>query len=931
MTAPLLRTKTYPPPVRPQVVSRPRLVERLNARPVCKLALVSAPAGFGKTTLVSEWLQQIGRPTAWLSLDRDDNDPIRFWQYVIAALQTVDDSIGRTAQAALQSPQPPAFETLITALINDLATVPQSLILVLDDYHVIESEAIHNSLNFLLDHLPAQLCLVITTRADPPLALPRRRGRSELVEVRMAHLRFTVEEAAEFLNACMGLDISPEDVTALDNRVEGWIVGLQMAALAMKAPLLPEGDAASRHEFVVAFAGNDRHVADYLMEEVLQRQPVHVQTFLLQTSILERLCGPLCDAVTGGDGGQVTLAALEQTGLFIVPLDNRRQWYRYHTLFADLLRWRLRQSARKGDVAEVEALHLRASRWYEREGFIADAVSHALAAADFEYAADLIERHVLAAFLRSEVPLVHGWLKALPEDLLRTRPMLCAFCALSTLLAPPYGAEAARLADGWLQEAEKGLTPPAGDMDRAARDMLAVYVAVFRAYQARIRGDDPQVAVELSLRALELLPEGGLPVRSALVFNLGVAYWALDQDETAEETLAEARQLAEACGNYYIACLVTRFRAVIARKHGRLHQAATLCRKTIQAIGGSRQEERRFPVLGVVYVTLGEILLEWNDLEEADRALVKGLELNALTSEWHLQMFGYFALSRVKQAQGDLDEAFSMLERARALSPRAAPRVACVHTALQLAQAEDDPRRLAAVAEWLQERGVDFPSTAFHWRRSSYDEKLVLVRLLIAQCRVHRSTSGRLAGTLPDLQPALRFLDAQRQLAEEGDWVEWIIRIAVLQALAWQALGDISRALDVLERALVLAEPGGYVRTFLGEGAAMADLLRQAKAQEAKAQRVMQDYADKLLLAFDEMAPAESSHPGAALLIEPLTPREMEVLQLLVAGASNAQIAQELFITVNTVKRHITHILGKLEVENRTQAAMRARELGLVE
>ena len=941
MTAPLLRTKTYPPPVRLQAVSRPRLIERLNARSECKLALVSAPAGFGKTTLVREWLQQVGRPTAWLSLDRDDNDPIRFWQYVIAALQTVDDSIGGTAQAALQSPQPPAFETLITALINDLATVPQSLVLVLDDYHVIESEAIHNSLNFLLNHLPAQLCLVITTRADPPLALPRRRGRSELVEVRMAHLRFTVEEATEFLNACMGLDIAPEDVAALDNRVEGWIVGLQMAALAMKAPPLGEGSGSSKHAFVVAFAGDDRHVADYLMEEVLQRQPAHVQTFLLQTSILERLCGPLCDAVTGGDDGQAMLAALEQTDLFIVPLDNRRQWYRYHALFADLLRWRLRQSAREGDVVEVEALHLRASRWYEREGLIADAVSHALAAADFECTADLIERHVLAALLRSEVPLVHSWLKALPEDLLRTRPTLCAFYALSTLLAPPYGAEAAKLADGWLQEAENGLAAPAGDVDQATRDILTVYVAVFRAYQARIRGDEPQTVVELSLRALRLLPEDNLPVRSALVFNLGVAYWALDQDETAEGTLAEARRLAEACGNYYIACLTSRFRAVILRKHARLHEAAALCRETIQVIGGPGQEERRFPALGVVYVTLGEILLEWNDLEEADRALAKGLELNALTSEWHLQMFGHFALSHVKQARGDLDEAFAVLERARALSPRAAPRVACAQVALELAQAEDDPRRLAAVAGWLQERGVNFESTDFHWGRSSYDEKLVLARLLIAQCRGQRSVSGRLVGTPPDLQPVLRFLDVQQQLAEEGDEVEWIVRIAVLQALAWQALGDIPRALKALERALVLAEPGGYMRTFLDGGTAMADLLRQAKAQrakaqrakaqQAKAQRAMPDYVDKILLVFGEMTPDGPSRPGAALLIEPLTPREMEVLQLLAAGASNAQIAQELFITVNTVKRHITHILGKLEAENRTQAAMRARELGLVE
>jgi LuxR family maltose regulon positive regulatory protein len=456
--------------------------------------------------------------------------------------------------------------------------------------------------------------------------------------------------------------------------------------------------------------------------------------------------------------------------------------------------------------------------------------------------------------------------------------------------------------------------------------MLAVYVAVFRAYQARIRGDEPQVAVALSLRALELLPEDSLQIRSALVFNLGMGYWALGQDETAEETLAEARQLAGTCGNHYIVCLATRFRAVIARKHGRLHEAAAFCWETIQAVGGAEQEERRFPVLGVVYITLGEILLEWNDLEEADRALAKGLELNTLTSEWRLQMLGHFALSRVKHARGDLDEASAVLECARALSPRAAPQVACAQVALQLAQAEGDPRRLAAISRRLQERGVDLESTAFHWRRSAYDEKLVLVRLLIAQRRGHQSAPGHSASPPPDLQPVLRFLNAQRQLAEEGEHIEWSIRVSALQALVWQALGNMPNALDALEHALALAELGGYVRTFLDGETAMADLLRLAKAQ-----RVMPEYADKLLLAFGEMVTRKPTHPSDSLPIEPLTPREKEVLLLVVAGASNAQIAQELFISINTVKRHITHILGKLGAGNRTQAVVRARELGLVE
>jgi LuxR family maltose regulon positive regulatory protein len=412
------------------------------------------------------------------------------------------------------------------------------------------------------------------------------------------------------------------------------------------------------------------------------------------------------------------------------------------------------------------------------------------------------------------------------------------------------------------------------------------------------------------------------------MFNIGSAYRALGKDKAAEDAFAEAQQQAEACGNLYVACLATRFQAVVARKHGRLRQAATLCREALRSFAGSAGPgERLFPALGIVYITLGEILLEWNELEEADHTLVKGLELNALTPEWHFQMFGYFALSRVKQALGNPAESSSILERARVLSSGAAPWVASFRVARQLAQADDDPNRLAAVARRLHEMQIDVESTAFHRRRSAYDDKLVLVRLLIAQRRAQSSAVGRLTRSPIDLQPVLRFLDAQQQLAKEGDRVEWTIRISVLQALAQQALGDIPGALDALKHALILAEPGGYVRVFVDEGAPMAALLRQARKPWQKA---MPGYVDKLLAAFDEAASSGPTHPGT-LLIEPLTLREIEVLQLVVAGDSNAQIAQQLFITVNTVKRHITHILGKLGVDNRTQAAVCARTLGLVD
>lgn len=906
MAVPLLQTKLYIPPVRSELVSRPRLIERLNTDLHHKLTLVSAPAGFGKTTLLSEWVQQRKQPATWLSLEPGDDDANRFWRYVIAALQTVDATIGETAQALLESSQHPPLDTLVTTLVNDITTLSSSLTLVLDDYHVIRTDSIHASLNFLLDHIPSQLHLVIATREDPPLALARRRGRRELTEIRAADLRFTAEEVGEFLNTMFCLNLSGQDIAALEDRTEGWAVGIQMAALSLQkqAP-------SDRHDFVATFAGDDRYIVDYLMEEVFQRQPPHVQTFLLQTSILERLCSSLCNSVTGRDDSQSILDDLEQANLFIVPLDNRRHWHRYHHLFADLLRQRLGQSKIMQDIT---SLYLQASRWCEREGFIAKAVSYALAMPDPEYAVALIERHVLDLFYRSETVLVYNWLKALSEELVRTRPLLCAVYA-NSIVINSFSQDDVELAERWLRDAEKALVaqPHNGHTldipDQTTRDEVAGFIATFRAYLARFRGDDPQTVIDLSLRALDCLPRDSLRFRSALAFNMGVAYYALDDANAAVHAFKKAKQIGEASDDLFNTFAAVCFQAEILRQRGQLHKAATICRETLRSINESTgPKEQPVPFVGTVYITLGRILLEWNDLEKASRALIKGLELTKLTAAVDFQMLGYVALARLKQAQGDVKGALNLLEQAEQVWPSAAAYVTAHRARLWLTQAEDDPRYLTTAIQWAEERQLELGSG------DQYStEQLALACLLIAQRRMREK---------PDLQPLFQFLSRQLTAAQDKDRTNWMIEVLILQALAIQVQGDIPQAIAALEHALDLAWPGGYVRTFVDQGPAMTKLLRHAASRG-----IAPEYATRLLVASGDMAKDEGRKSS---LLEPLSKRELEVLQLIAEGLSNKQVAQKLFLSPNTVRIHASNIYGKLSVHNRTQAVACARNLGLL-
>jgi LuxR family maltose regulon positive regulatory protein len=912
---PLLTTKLYIPPTRSGLVSRPRLTEQLATALERKLTLISAPAGFGKTTLVTAWVRQTELPVAWLSLDHSDNDPAQFWRYVIAALQTVDGSIGETALTALGPSQPPPLEPLVTALINDVVNVPTPIVFVLDDYHVIETRSVHASLSFMIGCLPPHLHLIITTRADPPLSQARRRGRAELSEIRAADLRFTVEEAAEFLNTCMGLGLSNEDTAALEDRTEGWIVGLQMAALSMQG-------VDDKHRFVATFAGDDRYVVDYLVEEVLQHQPPRIHDFLLQTSILERLCGSLCDAVTGGDDSRSILHDLERTNLFTVPLDTQRHWYRYHRLFADLLRHRLEQSV---SAREITTLYLRASEWFEREGLISEAVSCALASGDRVYAARLIERHVLSLFYRSETVLVHNWLKALPEDVVRAHPLLCAVYAACTMLARRQSGrtlETPARVERWLQAADAALIAQSevGLSSGPPRKVVAGFIAKFRAYLSQFRGDDPQTVIALSSQVLQSLPEDDLMFRSALAYNLGVAYSRLGDKDAAKGAFEQAEQIGLASNDLFNASAGIQERATLAREEGRLRDAAQICRKGLRSISNTAGG-RAVPYVGTIYITLGTILSEWCEFEEAADTLAKGLAMLELTGAHQDQQRGYIEMAVIKRVQWEPAQALDFLERAEHVWSENAGLVAAFRVRVWLSQVDRHPRYLDDAIQWAQ--GLH---TQMDGGGSEYDvEQLTLARVILAQ---HRMQS---AAESPDMQFLLHSLEGQLDRAQENGMLGHEIEALILQALALQSQKDTDQALASLQRALDLAEPQGYARIFVdeasceGDGGPIVALLRRA-AQRSR-------YADKILVVFEAQRRdirERLAQSQVSPLVESLTPRECEILQLVASGASNLEISRELFITVNTVKTHITHIFGKLGVARRTQAASRARELGLI-
>jgi len=884
MAAPILTTKLYIPPPRPKVVFRSRLIERLNEGWRRKLTLISAPAGFGKTTLVSEWVAGCEQPVAWLSLDEGDNDTTRFLAYLVAALRTIAANVGEGVLGALQSPQPPPIESILTALLNEIATVPDNFTLVLDDYHVMDAKPVDNALAFLIERLPPQMRLVIATREDPDLPLARLRVQGQLTELRGADLRFTPSEAAEFLNQIMGLNLTAEDITALELRTEGWIAGLQLAAISLQG----HKEATS---FIKSFTGSHHFVMDYLVEEVLQQQSESVQTFLLRTSILDRMCSPLCDAVLlcPAASGQETLEYLEHANLFIIPLDNERRWYRYHHLFAELLRQRLRQSlaSSTGDEGKgVAELHRRASVWYEDNGLEIEAFHHAAAANDVERAERLIEGKGMPLHFRGAVTPVLNWLKSLPTTVLDDNPSLWTTYASVLLVTGQVTSVEQTLhsAETALQDAEP---------DEKTRDLIG-RIAAIRATLA-VALNQVETIIEQSRRALEYLRPNNLAFRTSTIWKLGYAYQLQGDRAAASRAYTEVISIGKASGNVVFTLMATIGLGIIQEAENRLDQAEQAYRSVLQSFG-----DQPLPFAGEAYLGLARVCYEWNDLDAAKQYGQQSVQLARQIENNDRFVTSEVLLARLKLARGDVTGAAAMLVRAE-------------QSVRQHNFAHRAPEVAAAQVLTLLRQGNLVAATQLAQTHE----------LPISRARVHLAQG--------DPSTALAILGPFRRQVEAKGWEDERLKAMVLQAVAHHAHGEKDKAVQLLGAALALAEPGGFIRLFVDEGPPMRRLL-----SEAAAQGIMPDYISKLLAVFEtekqksedktSLPPAGPAQP----LIEPLSQRELEVLRLIAQGLSNREISERLFIALITVKGHNQKIFGKLQVQRRTEAVARARELGLL-
>ena len=901
MASPLVETKLYPPRLRRSLVARPRLSGRLGRGAESRLTLISAPAGFGKTTLLAEWLAATGgEPSvAWLSLEESDSQPASYWTYVITALQGVAPGVGASALPLLQSAQPP-IETALTTVLNELGTVPNDLYLVLDDYHLVDSADVRAGMTFLLEHLPPQVHLVVSTREDPDLPLARLRARGDLVEIRAADLRFTLDEVAAYLNDVTGLDLAAGDVAALEGRTEGWIAALQLAALSMQG----RDDVAG---FIAGFAGDDRYIVDYLVDEVLERQPASVRGFLVQTSILDRLSGPLCDAVTGQPGGKAMLESLDRANLFLVPLDDSRRWYRYHHLFADVLQAHLLDE----HPDRVAALHRRASQWWEESAEPSQAIRHALAAGDVERAAGLVELAIPALRRSRQEATIRGWLDAIPDEVVRARPVLAVGFIGALMAGGEFEGVEDRLADAerWLATTGDGTSaPPPGTVvvDEGELARLPGAIEMYRAALALVRGDAP-ATVGHARRAIDRAASEDDLTRAGASALLGLALWGGGDLEAAHRAYSVAAEGLRRAGHIadVLGCSITL--ADIRITQGRLGEALRTYEQALRL--ASNQDGTVLRGTADMYVGMSQVACERDDLPTATRHLLRAQELGEHTWLPQNPYRWRVAMARVREAEGDLDGALDLLDAAQRVymgdfSPDVRP-IPALRARVLAAQG-----RVGDALAWAREQGLSADDELSYLREF---EHLTLARTLLARYRAQ--------GAAPALQDAARLLQRLLQAADAGERTGTVIEILVLQALSDHARGDTAGALAALERALTLAEPEGYVRVFAGEGPPMASLLRAAAKQG-----ITPSHVHRLLAAVNR----SEDTPSQRGLVEPLSERELEVLRLLGSDLDGPDIARELTVSLNTLRTHTKSIYAKLGVNSRRAAVRQAAELNLL-
>lgn len=898
----LLSTKLTIPRVRPDRLARSRLIEALDDAMARELVLVCTPAGFGKTTLLADWATRARLPVAWLSLDAGDNDPAQFWRYVAAALDRVCEGLEDQLLGPLTGPS--ASQGVVATLINAIEAQSSELVLVLDDYHVVESPLIHDGLAFLLSRIPRRLHVVVATRSDPPLSLSRLRARDQLAELRAADLRFTSAESAAFLRQVWQLDLSPEAIAALETKTEGWAVGLQLAARSLRERTDPDA-------FPGAFTGSHHYVLDYLTEEVLERQPDRIRAFLLHSSILQRMTGPLCDAVTGDADGQDMLEQLERANLFIVPLDEQRRWYRLHHLFADVLRDRLQRV----EAERVPDLHRSAADWFERHGLIDDAIRHASASHDPARAAQLVEQHLDETLQRGETALIGRWIALLPDDAVRARPGLLLAQGMlefhgGHLDAAEQHLEYADRALGRGQIQPKLQLPTDGGMV----SQMPAATALLRAELAGVRGD-PEGLAGFASSALEHTADDERGPRLWARTLLGSADWIsgrlADAESAFAEVLAEARAAPEAYPT-----------TATCFPLGRVQYA----RGNLEAALRTYQDGLRFATQGRTlpnlylaaesHVGMGQVLYERDELDCALHHITTGIELGRQFVDLNTPLLGLVTLAWIRQARGEQEAALAAVNEAcRLRSPNVVPiwnpapseraRLLLLH------------RQIDQAKWWIEDRGLGPDDPLSYPREREY---LVLARALVMQ-------------GLPE--PALHLLERLDRLAEPQGRVQSLIQIRTVRALALHAGGDHPGALTVLTEALALAQPAGFIRVFADEGAPLAALLRsllnahsRARASSKFAQ--LRQQVNRILQAFGTATPAAERPKPVAGLVEKLTRREIEVLRLIADGRHNREIAQDLFVTIDTVKKHASNILSKLDATGRTHAVARARALGVL-
>ena len=914
----LLATKLHVPRPQPGFVPRPRLAIALDAALTRPLILVCAPAGFGKTSELAHWAGSRPDVLAWLSLDTADNDPVRFWRHVLAAVDRVRPGIADHAGPLLDASAASSSEALVTALINELAAEPgdREVVLVLDDYHLIAAAPVNASLIFLLEHMPPGLRLALATRSDPPLPLPRLRARGQLAELRGGDLRFTAGESASLLREATGADLPAETVAALTARTEGWAAGLQLAALSLRGQADPAG-------FVTAFSGSHRYVLDYLASEVLEQQSEQVRAFLLETSVLDRMSGELCDAVTGRADGAVMLDATERAGLFVIPLDEVRGWWRYHHLFADLLRARLQQE-RPGQVA---TLHRAAAAWHEAHGLADDAIKHVLAAGDTAWAARLIERHTDALLFRGERDTVQRWLSALPAGLAGSRPRLLLAQARLALLSGRVqdaehlldAAERAQ-ADAAAAEPPGELYEPSSGREASVLANVPASIALDRAFLAELRGDGDRAAALATQAMAAAAPDERMLASHARGY-LGLADWLRGRLGEAEKTLTLTVEVWETMGQRNLVSRGCHHLGQVQQAQGHLQAAFETYQRALEVTAPLGRPA--LPAAGAAHVGLAEVAYQRNELEAAHRHVTEGIALSRHLAYAQPLATGLATLAWIRQAEGDTAGAREAIGEAWRVMPGSAMSgllnpVPARRARLLLAQGD-----VTAAARWTRQHGLDAEDEPDYAQEPAY---LILARVLLAQDR-----------PVPALALLKRLLSAAAGQGRTGSMIE----IRSLQALALAAGGQQADAVDALAQALILGTPEGYARVFADEGTPMAELLAQLiaaqRAGHARAREVPLDGLARVSRAFGglDTAPGLRRTAGAAAaglpaLVEPLSPREMQVLRLLAAGTTNQAIARELVVALDTVKNHVGHILAKLGAANRTEAVTRARQLGLI-